>query len=94
MVEAIEILDEDGIDLHFISVPYIFPRPDLSDAITEADEVLVVECNNTGQFADILEHDALERVKRVNKYNGVRYKADELADEIKAALADAPEVTQ
>jgi 2-oxoglutarate ferredoxin oxidoreductase subunit alpha len=87
MVEAMEMLDEKGIDVHFVSVPYIFPRPDLSELINDADDVVVVECNQTGQFADVLEHDALRRVKRVNKYNGVRFKADELAGEIEAALA-------
>ncbi|QCJ47696.1 2-oxoacid:acceptor oxidoreductase subunit alpha [Haloprofundus sp. MHR1] len=87
MVEAIEFLEEDGVDVHFISVPYIFPRPDLSEVIADADDVIVVECNNTGQFADILEHDALTRVKRVNKYNGVRFKADELAEDIKETLS-------
>jgi len=93
MVEAIDLLEADGISVRFISVPYIFPRPDLSDDINAADDVLVVECNNTGQFADLLEHDALARVERINKYNGVRYKADELAAEIKDALADESEVT-
>ena len=88
IIEAMEILEEDGISVQFISVPYIFPRPDLSDDINEADDVLVVECNHTGQFADLLEHDALARVQRVNKYNGVRYKADELASEIKDALTN------
>jgi 2-oxoglutarate ferredoxin oxidoreductase subunit alpha len=46
----------------------------------------VVECNATGQFADVLEHDALSRVERINKYNGIRFKADELAEDIKAKL--------
>ena len=92
IVEAVELLDDD-LSVRFISVPYIFPRPDLSDEINSADEVLVVECNNTGQFADLLEHDALARVKRVNKYNGVRYKADELAAEITDALTADNEVT-
>jgi len=94
MVEAIELLADDGLDVRFISVPYIFPRPDLSEDINSADNVLVVECNNTGQFADLLEHDALCRVDRINKYDGVRYKADELAAEIKTALTAAPEATQ
>jgi 2-oxoglutarate ferredoxin oxidoreductase subunit alpha len=86
MREALDFLEEDDIDVRFLSVPYIFPRPDLSDDIEAADEVIVVECNANGQFADVLEHDALTRVKRVNKYNGVRFKADELADEIKQQL--------
>ncbi|MFC7041555.1 2-oxoacid:acceptor oxidoreductase subunit alpha [Halonotius sp. GCM10025705] len=94
MVEAIDMLADDGIDVRFISVPYIFPRPDLSDAIDDADDVFVVECNNNGQFADLLERDALTRVDRINKYNGVRFTADELAERISGALADAPEVSQ
>ena len=90
--EAMSILDDEGIDVRFVSVPYIFPRPDLSDAIEAAEESIVVECNATGQFADLVEHDTLTRVKRINKYNGIRFKADELAEEIKAALNEAAEV--
>jgi 2-oxoglutarate ferredoxin oxidoreductase subunit alpha len=86
MVEAIEMLAERGHDVRFLSVPYVYPRPDLSEEIRAADETIVVECNATGQFADLLEHDALVRVDRVNKYNGVRFKADELAAEVEAAL--------
>ena len=59
--------------------------------IQEADEVIVVECNATGQFADVLEHDTLARVDRINKYTGVRFKADELAGEIKDHLGVATE---
>ncbi|MFB6082858.1 MAG: 2-oxoacid:acceptor oxidoreductase subunit alpha, partial [Halorientalis sp.] len=92
MREALEFLDEVDTDVRFISVPYIFPRPDLSEEIEAADDVIVVECNATGQFADLIEHDALTRVKRINKYNGVRFKADELAEKIEAKLAEPTEV--
>jgi 2-oxoglutarate ferredoxin oxidoreductase subunit alpha len=86
MREALDFLDEDGIDVRFISVPYLFPRPDLTDEVADADDVVVVECNATGQFADVVEHDVLDRVERLNKYNGVRFKADELATQIKETL--------
>ncbi|WP_136602140.1 2-oxoacid:acceptor oxidoreductase subunit alpha [Salinigranum halophilum] len=92
MEEAIAFLEEEDIDVRFLSVPYIFPRPDLSDEVAAADTVIVVECNANGQFADLIEHDTLTRVDRVNKYNGVRFKADELAEDIKAALATDQEV--
>jgi len=92
MREALDYLDEEGVDVRFLSVPYIFPRPDLSDDIEAADDVVVVECNETGQFANLLERDALARLKRVNKYNGVRFKADELAEDIQTAL-ETEEVT-
>ncbi|WP_324758665.1 2-oxoacid:acceptor oxidoreductase subunit alpha [Haloarcula montana] len=86
MREGLELLDEEGYDVRFVSVPYIFPRPDLTDEVEAAEKVIVVECNATGQFADIVEHDVLERVERINKYNGVRFKADELATEVKQTI--------
>ena len=91
--EALEYLEQQGIDVRVLSVPYIFPRPDLTDEFEAAEEVIVVECNNTGQFADLLEHDTLQRVKRINKYDGVRFKADELAEEIAETIAAEAEVT-
>ena len=92
MLEALDFLEEDGIDVRFLSVPYIFPRPDLTDEVEAAEEVIVIECNATGQFADLIEHDVLTRVDRINKYNGIRFKADELAERVKAALGEATEV--
>ena len=83
-----EFLEEDGIDVRFLSVPYIFPRPDLTEEFEAADDVIVVECNATGQFADLVEHDTLTRVQRINKYTGVRFKADELAEDIKETLSE------
>ncbi|MCU4924563.1 2-oxoacid:acceptor oxidoreductase subunit alpha [Halobacteria archaeon AArc-dxtr1] len=87
LVEALDYLAEDGIDVRVISVPYISPRPDLTEEVEAAEETIVVECNATGQFADLIEHDTLTRVKRINKYTGVRFKADELAEEITDQLA-------
>jgi 2-oxoglutarate ferredoxin oxidoreductase subunit alpha len=92
MREALEFLEDEDIEVRFISVPYIYPRPDLTEEIEAADDVIVVECNSTGQFADVIEHDTLSRVERINKYTGVRFKADELATEIKDKLADPSEV--
>jgi 2-oxoglutarate ferredoxin oxidoreductase subunit alpha len=92
--EGMGFLEEEGIDVRFISVPYLFPRPDLTEEIESAETAIVVECNATGQFADVIEHDVLERVERVNKYTGVRFKADELASEIKGAVASPQEATR
>ncbi|MFC7097998.1 2-oxoacid:acceptor oxidoreductase subunit alpha [Halobaculum marinum] len=93
LVEALEYLDDDDVDVRILSCPYIFPRADLTEEFEAADQVVVVECNATGQFADVVEHDTLQRVKRINKYDGVQFKADELAAEIKETLAaDGQEV--
>ncbi|MFC6787531.1 2-oxoacid:acceptor oxidoreductase subunit alpha [Halobaculum halobium] len=87
LVEALEYLEADSVDVRILSVPYLFPRPDLTEEFEAADQVVVVECNATGQFADVVEHDTLQRVKRINKYDGVQFKADELADDIRETLA-------
>jgi 2-oxoglutarate ferredoxin oxidoreductase subunit alpha len=92
--EAMDLLEEEGISVRFLSTPYIFPRADLTEAFEAADQVIVVECNATGQWADVLEHDTLQRVKRINKYTGVRFKADELAQRIKEELGLAAEETE
>ncbi|MFC4988686.1 2-oxoacid:acceptor oxidoreductase subunit alpha, partial [Saliphagus infecundisoli] len=84
LVEALDLMDED---VRVLSVPYLFPRPDLTDEIEAAENTIVVECNATGQFADVIEHDTLTRVDRINKYTGVRFKADELAAQIDDQLA-------
>jgi 2-oxoglutarate ferredoxin oxidoreductase subunit alpha len=94
MREGMQYLEAEGIDVRFISVPYIFPRPDLTEEIEAAETTIVVECNARGQFADVIEGDVLERVERVNKYTGVRFKADELADEIKGLAKQTQEATE
>jgi 2-oxoglutarate ferredoxin oxidoreductase subunit alpha len=84
--EALQMLQDRDVDVRFISVPYLFPRPDLTEAFEAAERVVVVECNATGQLADVLERDTLSRVDRINKYDGVRFKADELAEEIERTI--------
>jgi 2-oxoglutarate ferredoxin oxidoreductase subunit alpha len=93
MREALGMLADDGVDVRFISVPYLQPRPDLSEEIAAAETTIVIECNANGQFADLVEGDVLERVDRINKYTGVRFKADELAGKIKDKL-EPQEVVQ
>ena len=92
--EAMELLAADGIDIRFLSVPYLFPRPDLSEAVEAAETTVVVECNARGQFANLLERDVFQRVERINKYNGVRFEADELAAEITDLLRPQEATTQ
>ncbi|MFB6361568.1 MAG: 2-oxoacid:acceptor oxidoreductase subunit alpha, partial [Halobacteriales archaeon] len=92
MREALSMLAEDDVPVRFLSVPYIAPRVDLASAVEAAERVIVVECNASGQFADLVEHDTLERVERITKFDGVRFTADELADAVRETLADSPEV--
>ncbi|MFC7221614.1 2-oxoacid:acceptor oxidoreductase subunit alpha [Halalkalicoccus sp. GCM10025322] len=88
-----EAMEELDIDVRFISVPYMFPRSDLTEAVESAEKTVVIECNATGQFADLVERDTLTRVERINKYNGIRFTADELRERITDAFAAESEVT-
>jgi 2-oxoglutarate ferredoxin oxidoreductase subunit alpha len=92
ILEAMDFMEEDDLHVQFISVPYIFPRPDLSEEIESAETTIVVEANSMGQFADLLEHDVLTRVERINKYNGVPFNADELAEQISEIATRTEEV--
>jgi 2-oxoglutarate ferredoxin oxidoreductase subunit alpha len=92
--EGMTLLAEEDIDVRFISVPYLFPRPDLSEEIAGAETTIVVECNANGQLADVIEHDVLERVERLNKYTGVRFKADEIAAEIEKIVRPGAETEE
>ncbi len=92
MREALSILADDDVPVRFLSVPYLAPRVDLAPTVEAAERVIVVECNASGQFADLVEHDTLERVERITKFDGVRFTADELADAVRETLADSPEV--
>ncbi|MFB6167777.1 MAG: 2-oxoacid:acceptor oxidoreductase subunit alpha [Haloferacaceae archaeon] len=94
MREALTLLEERGVDVRFLSVPYIFPRPDLRDEVDAAERVVVAECNATGQFADLVEHDTFTEVERITKYNGVRFAAEELAEAVEAALDGDTETTE
>ncbi len=93
ILEAMEYLEDGGIDVRFISVPYVYPRPDLTEAVEAATNVIVVEANATGQFANLIEQDTLTRVERINNYTGVQFKADALAAEIADILGRPEEVT-
>jgi len=92
MREAMTLLAQDDIDVRFLSVPNLAPRPDLAEAVAAAERTIVVECNASGQFADVVEHDTLTRVDRVRKYDGVRFTADELAERVRETLAEGREV--
>ncbi|MFB6113000.1 MAG: 2-oxoacid:acceptor oxidoreductase subunit alpha [Halodesulfurarchaeum sp.] len=93
ILEAMDLLEEDGKEVHFLSVPYVFPRADLSDEVESAETTIVVEANAKGQFANLLEYDTLTRVERINKYTGVPFNADELAEDIGAIIEQEEEVT-
>ncbi|MFB6267887.1 MAG: 2-oxoacid:acceptor oxidoreductase subunit alpha [Halodesulfurarchaeum sp.] len=93
ILEAMDILDDLDVPIRFLSVPYIYPRPDLTEDVEAAETTIVLEANATGQFADLLEHDTLTRVRRITKFTGVQFNAEEVAARIQGVIAEDEEVT-
>ena len=82
----IEAMDKLNHEIRFISVPYILPRPDLTHDIEKASKVFVIECNATGQFSALIEHDTLSRTNKILKYDGTQFSADEIAEKLNSFL--------
>lgn len=82
----IEAMDKLNHEIRFISVPYILPRPDLTPDIEKASIVFVIECNATGQFSALIEHDTLSRTNKILKYDGTQFSADEIAEKLNSSL--------
>ncbi|MEI7667419.1 MAG: 2-oxoacid:acceptor oxidoreductase subunit alpha [Erysipelotrichaceae bacterium] len=67
----------DLTHIHFIQV---YPLPaSLSDIISKAKSILVIENNSTGQFANLIQMTfGVKVTQRILKYNGEPYHIDEL----------------
>lgn len=90
--EALETLGEQPVaGLHFSQV---YPLPPQSEQwLLRAEQLVVVECNATGQFADLLEQAAGCRIDhRILKYDGLPFTVEDLVARLRAAL-DLPDQT-
>jgi len=73
IIEAIERLAADGVEARLIQVRIMspFPGPELDELLAGADPLVAVECNFSGQLAQVLrQHTGRACDKLVVKYNG------------------------
>ncbi len=84
--EAINNLDRDDISLLHFS--WIYPLADnLIDYLQTADQIIVVENNATGHFAQLIQLSTDFKVKdKILKYNGRCFSVEEVSKEIKAII--------
>jgi 2-oxoglutarate/2-oxoacid ferredoxin oxidoreductase subunit alpha len=79
--DAIASIGKDSIALMHFS--WIFPLPDVTEYFKNAKNIIAVENNVTGQFADLLvKETGIKISKRILKYNGRPFTVEELADKI------------
>ena len=85
--EAVEKLNnKDVVSLYFKQV---FPiSEDAIDYLQKANQIISIENNYSGQFAQLLEKSTGININaRILKYNGLPFYADELAKEIKETIS-------
>jgi 2-oxoglutarate ferredoxin oxidoreductase subunit alpha len=87
--EAVEMMNRDGLNsrlVHFSEI-YPFPSKDFSGEISKETKVCAVECNYTGQFADLFQCETGIPVDhKILKYDGRPFSPPEIIAEVKARL--------
>ncbi len=84
--EALGLIDAG--DLALLCCPQLYPLPvSLAGFLQKAEKLIVVEGNQTGQFADLLHRETgVEITARILKYNGMPFSVEELVARIGGEL--------
>jgi len=84
--ESLTILARDDISmLHFAQV---WPLPqNLKDILTQAEKLICLEGNATGQFAEIVkQHTGVVIQEKLLKYNGLQFTVEQVTDSLRKIL--------
>jgi len=86
IVEAMDIIGSE--DLAFLHFPQVYPLPsDTASYLKAAQKLISIECNETGQFADLLKLETgIDIAERILKYNGMPFSVEELAKTIEGRI--------
>ena len=85
--EAYNALMQEGVDLAWYYTMFLHPLPpQLLKELQSKDLVLVPELNYQGQFASVLRSMGV-KAEAITQYTGLPFRANELAQRIKQALA-------
>ncbi len=89
ILDAVELLQTEGISVCFVQVRLIYPFPseELRQAVLHAKRRLCVESNFSGQFAGwVREHTGLTMDHLIVKYNGRPISMDEIYHSVKQTV--------
>ena len=92
ILEAIELLEAEGIYLDFIRVRGFPFNAQVTDFINDHDITLVVEQNRDGQLRKILLNETAvtkDKLSSLRVYDGMPLSAQEVIDGVHALLAEA-----
>lgn len=86
ILEAMKLLENDGIETNFLHLVYInpFPTSTVSKVIEKAKKTFIVENNKTAQMASLIrQHTGIEINNKILKYNGRPFFPNEIYEGIK-----------
>ncbi len=90
ILEAMEILREDGITLRLLHFSYIWPLPrkKVQEAIGSPRRVICIENNMGGQFAGLLRREIGLDAEKLTRYDGRPFTAEGLRKSLKRRLSE------
>lgn len=89
ILEAIKILKEQGVNVNFLKVSYLYPFPfsAVTKALQSAKKTLVIENNKTGQFEGLIrEHTGLSIDHNFRKYDGRPFYPEEIVEKVRSLM--------
>lgn len=89
ILEALKLLEEDGIKANFLQLLYIMPfhKNKVEQVLKNAKQLFIVENNKTAQLAGIIrEETGIEIKNKVLKYSGRQFFPEEIYEGIKEKM--------
>ena len=86
--ETLSRLSANGIEVQALIARLIFPVPvePIQEFLDSVDDVVVVELNRSGQYANLLQSQFCRRVRRYNKYDGMPFTSGELVQMVESMV--------
>ncbi|MDQ2730580.1 MAG: 2-oxoacid:acceptor oxidoreductase subunit alpha [Armatimonadota bacterium] len=84
--EAVDRLASEGVEAQALVSRLIFPVPEkpIQEFLDSVDEVVVIELNKSGQYANLIQGTFGIKVHRFNKYDGLPFRAGEICQMIRS----------
>ena len=86
--EAVDRLARNGVVVKALVARMVSPVPEkaIGEFLDGVDEVAVLELNQSGQFANLVQSTFCRRVIRLNKYDGLPFRTEEICTMVQQAM--------
>ncbi|HET6382536.1 MAG TPA: 2-oxoacid:acceptor oxidoreductase subunit alpha [Armatimonadota bacterium] len=86
--EAVARLEDQGIEVRALVARIVSPVPEkpIQEFLDSVDQVAVLELNQSGQFANLLQSTFCRRVLKFTKYDGLPFRTQDICEMIQEAM--------